>query len=739
MAVHLLGIRHHGPGSARSVRAALDELHPDVVLVEAPADAEHAFEWVGHAGLVPPVALLGHVADEPRRAVFIPFAGFSPEWQAISWARRGSVPVRAIDLPLATVLARRPPSGEPPSSERSPHQQDPVDPLAVLASAAGATDPERWWDDVVEHRGEGLAVFDAVAEAMAAVRAGAEPDRFEAWREAHMRRSIRRVITEFGSRADIAVVCGAWHVPALREGASTVAADATTLRGLPRARVAVGWVPWTHRRLAAQTGYRAGVRSPGWYHHVFQHPGRDGVARFVVDAARVLRADRRSASPDHLVAITRMADALAALRGRSGAGLDEVLDAAESVTGGRSLITDRLVVGDAVGSVPVEAPQTALARDLVTQQRRCRLRPSAQPRTLELDLRSDSGRRRSQLLHRLDALGLRWGTLIEGRRSTGTFRETWRLEWEPELSVRLVELAGYGSSVEAAAAARLVERVESAERLVDLASALERALHADLAEAVEPIVAELARRGAADPDVGQLIDAVGPLASALRYGDARATDATALRRVFDGLVARSLTGVGPACASLDDDAAAVMVERLTALQAALALVEHPARRREFPALLARLARGTVHGLVQGRSARLLHDGGSWSSDELGRRLRRALTPGTPAASGARFVEGLLAGSGTLLVHDAALRTTLDRWLSALAPDAFVETLPLLRRTFGGFEPTERRHLGTLLVGAAPPAPVDLGPGFDPARGDAALRTVRALLGLPVTVEEPSHD
>ncbi|MFD0430162.1 DUF5682 family protein [Streptomyces zhihengii] len=28
-----------------------------------------------------------------------------------------------------------------------------IDPIGVLADAAGYDDPERWWEDVVEHRG----------------------------------------------------------------------------------------------------------------------------------------------------------------------------------------------------------------------------------------------------------------------------------------------------------------------------------------------------------------------------------------------------------------------------------------------------------------------------------------------------------------------------------------------------------------------------------------------------------
>ena len=36
----IFGIRHHGPGSARSVLKALKELQPDLILVEGPPDAQ---------------------------------------------------------------------------------------------------------------------------------------------------------------------------------------------------------------------------------------------------------------------------------------------------------------------------------------------------------------------------------------------------------------------------------------------------------------------------------------------------------------------------------------------------------------------------------------------------------------------------------------------------------------------------------------------------------------------------
>jgi hypothetical protein len=727
--VELLGIRHHGPGSARSVVRALDALQPTVVLVELPSDCEPALQWIAHQHLCPPVALLGYVLDQPQQAAFLPFASFSPEWQAFQWAHRAGVPLRAIDLPLAQSLA----DGGPEQLDLVLQQPAVADPLAALAEAAGDPDPERWWDDVIEHRGDGAPAFAAVAEAMRAARgtrAAATAD--EARREAHMRRGLRAAIAEGHPR--IAVVCGAWHVPALEQPLPPAAADNALLKGRPKVKVGISWVPWTHRRLAATSGYRAGVASPGWYAHVFAHPGPEGVSRWFVHAAHLLRAQGMSASPDHLIAATRASMALAALRERPRPGLAEVLDAADTVMAGSTglaLIQRELVVGNAIGTVPDDAPQVPLARDLAAQQRKARLKPNADAVMVEVDVRTTSGRTKSVLLHRLRALGVPWGRAQEGRGSSGTFRETWQLCWEPELTIRLIELSAHGTTVQAAATHRLLERAGAASAMADLVEVLDLALMADLPDVVGPVVRKVEAVAAHDLDVVQLIDTLGPLARALRYGDVRGTDAGSLRAVFDGLVVRVVAGTVIACRSLDGPAAASMVERLAGVQAALALVDHPARRADWPAVLALVSeRSDVHGLVQGRATRLLHDGGVWNRARVGARLSRSLSVGTPPAVGAAFVEGFVAGSGTVLVHDRELLDVVDAWVASLPPEAFVATSPLLRRTFGAFEQAERRQLGLLLADRPVPSSIGFGDDVDQRRADLALVTVRQLLGVP---------
>ena len=128
--VLLLGVRHHGPGSARSVVAELDRVKPAVVLIEGPADADPLLALAAAPGMSPPVALLGYAPDEPRVSAFWPFAEFSPEWQALLWAARAAVPVRFCDLPAGAVI------------------KDPVADAAVWTEYLEAVVRERpGWDD----------------------------------------------------------------------------------------------------------------------------------------------------------------------------------------------------------------------------------------------------------------------------------------------------------------------------------------------------------------------------------------------------------------------------------------------------------------------------------------------------------------------------------------------------------------------------------------------------------------
>lgn len=696
--VSLFGIRHHGPGSARRLVEALDALRPATVLIEGPADASHLLPMLADPAMATPVALLTYAEDDPARASFFPFADYSPEYQAARWAVAHGAALRFIDLPASDRL------GED-EAERD-IDEDPIarDPIGVLATAAGYDDGESWWADVIEENPASTSVFAAVAEAMTALRAEAGPlSAREAAREAHMRIEIARASKE--SEGPVAVVCGAWHVPALA-ASTTLAADRALLKGRPKAKIKATWAPWTAPRLARASGYGAGVVAPGWCAHLWDtrhHP--DGEAVWLARIARVMRERGHAVSTASVIEAQRLGHALAALRGRPHPGFEELREAAIACLchGERARWDDiaaELLVGSAVGVIPADTPLAPLLEDLQRQQKATRLKPEALERNLTLDLRSESGLARSTLLHRLNALDVPWGELSDAGRSRGTFRENWIVFWEPEYAVRLVENLVHGSTIADAAAGRLGEAMAAEPDLGELAGLVRSAMIADLPRATETGIALLERRAALTSDGLTLLTALPPMADILRYGEARSGTTRHLGDLMPRIVVQAALTFPYAARQLDAEAAGDLRAAILAADGAIQLAQlgsdivttwHEALGKLFKD-------DPVTRLVAGTAARLLYEAEKLAAQDAATLLARMLSPGTPIAEAAGFFEGFLEGAGERLIHDRPLREAVDGWLSTLDEDNFVASLPLFRRVFSALDRSERRRLMDAALG-----------------------------------------
>lgn len=767
-ALHLFGIRHHGPGCARSLVRAFEALRPDCVLVEGPPESQALLGAVLHDGMQPPVALLSYCPDEPRLAVYHPFAVFSPEWQALRWAAAAAVPVRFIDLPMVNALAiekarrdaNQPAADEDPQGDEGPRPEAPneqapddathtaqapdrADPLDWLARAAGYADGETWWNHMVEERGDGEQLFAAIAEAMTAVRSEAGDSRLppdeakrEALREAHMRQCVRAAQKEGFAR--IAVVCGAWHLSALQADV-TIRADQSLLKGLPKVKVESTWVPWTHRHLTRANGYGAGIASPGWYEHLWlSEPGtRPRAVGWLARVARLMRERELDCSSAHLIEAARLADALAALRDRPAPGLTELHEATRTVlTLGDDavlhFIDDALVVGDRLGAVPADVPTVPLQRDVEQAQKTLRLKPEAPQRTLDLDLRNANDLARSHLLHRLNLIDVPWGTLAKiGRSARGTFHEVWTLQWQPEFALRLIEASRWGQTLAQAATTRAIERCACSESLAELSALVDTVLLADLGPAVVAATHALEDRAALTGDTQQLLAALPPLANVFRYGNVRQTDAAMVARVLDGLIVRAAIALPLACTSLDDGAADTFRSHLLGAHAAIGLRESEALTTDWHRALEQVATlASAHELLQGLATRLLLDVGAWVVERVAQALSLHLSSGAEPAKAAAWLDGFLNRNAVVLLHDDAVWRLVDDWLRGLGEDHFIRVLPLVRRTFSAFASGERRDLGVRagrgVVLSEPLLAVD----WDESRAVLPLPLLRTLMGLP---------
>jgi hypothetical protein len=766
--LHLFGIRHHGPGSAALLRRALCAVDPECVLIEGPPEADSLIPFAAAPGMRPPLALLVHGVEDANAAAFHPFAEFSPEWQAIHWALHRHRPVRFIDWPAGVSLALAKQEKEAAETvERNPTQPETSpperysDPLALLAEAAGHEDGEAFWNSLIEQSGGAVgqhapAVFSAIEQAMTSLReheyesaliAPAEKLRHER-REAFMRGNIRHALKE--TTGPVAVVCGAWHLSALRSPGKS-ADDKALVKDLPKMKVEATWVPWTDSRLSYRSGYGAGVVSPGWYRHLWSlynaaNPDGQGAtpehfaAHFASvwqsKTAALLRGEGYAAPTANAIEAARLALGLAALRGASVPGLAEMREAAlATLCHGEpiplAVIERKLYIGERVGEIDESVPQMPLARDLALWQKRTRLKPEDIDTEIRLDLRSEAGLIKSSLLHRLQLIAVPWGELVEAEAGRGTFREVWKLRWEPELSVALAEALIHGVTIEQAAGNATLERAKTTASVTELASLIRAALVADLPDAATACIALLQAAAIHASDITDLMQAVAPLVKVLRYGAARKLPEEALRSLIEALSVEVNAQVRIGSHGLDEEAAKARVIAMRAFDEALGLFSDPALSTSWRHQLGQMVEDDqVVPAVSGLSLRRLHDLAEWTPAHVATAFSLHTSGREPQIAGA-FLESFLSGGSEIILQDQPLLNLVDEWLCELAEEDFVAALPLLRRSFAGFDAVSRRRMieriaqGRRQENAQPSAPEsDDNPAFA-----AALPLLYTILGI----------
>jgi hypothetical protein len=739
MAVHILGIRHHGPGSARNVASYLKKLQPDIILIEGPPEAEAQLQWIIHKDMKPPVALLAYNSENPKQAVFYPFAEFSAEWQALYYGVYNNIPTRFFDLPLSHSLALDKPKEINDNLQSEENSETPItlpvniDPFSYFAEIDGYNDGELWWEMHFESKSKDGEIFEAVKEAVTALRESLpeKDDTHEKLREAFMRKGIRTAEKE--KYNNIAVICGAWHVPALIN-MPPLKDDTELIKGLPKVKIETTWIPWTFNRLTYRSGYGAGVRSPGWYDHLWRFSNDDGT-RWMSKVAKLLRKKNMDISVAHVIEAVRLANALAAIRNYSRAGLDEFNEATISVLGFGDhillqLIHEELIISDKMGSVPDSVPKVPLLTDIEQYQKKYRLQPSESIKEVKLDLREPNDLAKSTFLHRISLLGVNWGHLTSSR-SKGTFKEIWQLMWDPEHAIDLIEKGVWGNTLEEAATnylSHLASHVNSASELVDL---LEKSVPADLPGSVESMVKKLDTLTAATSDITELMKSVPGLANVVKYGNVRNTDLTTLKSMLDSMVARICIGIHLACINIDNEAAQVILEMVTKTDYAISIVNDEEQLKLWQEALIKIQGShQSNPLIAGYTTRLLTDRKVIEYADAEKQLGYYMSINNAPEEAAYWFEGFLKSSGTILLLDDSLWNLMNNWVSSITEENFTELLPILRRTFAEFSQAERRKLGEKAKGMVHgTASVSMdNENFDYERAAKIIPVVEMLLG-----------
>ena len=712
---NFFGIRHLSPAGAYYLRGFLDERKPRLVLVEGPSDFGDMLSDIVRGETKPPIAVLAYTKEAPVRTVLYPFAEYSPEYQAIQWCHKHQVECRFMDLPSETFLAI-PESG----MQETEGEEGRMNVYEQLDRKSGGDGHDTFWERVMEQAGSMEAYHLGANSFGANIRSfteGTENDWAEtALREAYMRRQIRKAVDSGVEPQDIVVVTGSYHVEGLKNWRD---AD-EDLADMPKVGANHTLMPYSYYRLSTRAGYGAGNKAPAYYALLWEGLNRGepmyAVYSYLIRLAEYQRGKGNPVSSASVIEAVRLAMSLAQLRGGTIASLRDLRDAAETCLGEGSvsniiLATADTEIGTAIGALPDGVSRTSIQEDFYRQLKDLKLEKyrDITAQDLMLDLRENRrvsseksafiDLHRSFFLHRLRVIQVGFAQQQAVSQDNATWSEHWVVRWTPEAEIELVESALRGDTIDGAASFVMKERVESADKMGDIALVIEDACCCGMEKAVSYATAALQRMAVDAASVEDLAKTAHRLSIVVQYGNIRRIDAKPLEPILRQLFYRACLILESACVC-DDAASQVITAAMEQLNSA-ELAHDFLDSAEWIKVLDNISeRDDLNTKLSGFAAAILLERGSMDTQQLRTEVSRRLSKGIPADLGAGWFEGLAMKNRYALIARLSLWESLNDYLVTLDDEEFKRALVFLRRAFADFSAAEKdqiaENLGEIL-------------------------------------------
>lgn len=734
--VHIFGVRHLSPGGAQHLLRYLDERKPTAVLIEGPSDASGEIRHLTHTVTTPPVAILAFTEQLPVRTVLWPFAVYSPEYQAMLWAKANGAEAVFIDLPSSVTLGlqdalRR---GREAVLEPDPGVIPAEGPVTAelkgeeslysrIAKAAGEFDYDMYWERNFEHNSHPGAYRAAIHALTSEMRELAEekerteqPSEFayNALRESYMRRQIVQMISAGHEPDKIVVICGAYHASAFADLSDTMSDD--ELAALPSRSTKLTLMPYSYYKLSSMSGYGAGNGAPHYFQMMWESMSAGSAADlphlYLSSVARDLRLQGTHRSTAEVIEAVRLAQSLASLHG-GGPTLRDLHDAAQTLLGHGelSVIAEALAradVGTAIGNLAEGVSQTPIQDDLNRLLKRYKLEKykTTIANDLALDLRENRrvsseeaaylDLNRSILFHRLTLLGIAFAKIQRSSQESATWGEHWVIQWSPEVEIQVVESTLLGETVEVAAAYVLRERLQECRIISEASALIVIACQCGMTAQMQEGTRILQNLAADSRDVAGIAAAARELSSIIRFGDIRKVETAPLVPLLEELFRRGCLFLLDAC-GCNDEAAGHMITAINELNGIS--LEHSEILDEalwLQELLQLSERDDRNPRLSGFACAILMERGAIAAEDVAAEVSRRLSPGIPADLGAGWFEGMSMRNRYGLLSRLSLWEQLNDYINALEDDEFKRALVFLRRAFSSFSPREKTMISELL-------------------------------------------
>ena len=693
------GIRHFSPAGAYFVRKFLNENRPDVVLIEGPADFDFLMDDIVSKNLLPPFAIMAYTKEVPIETVLYPFAVYSPEYQAILWARENNKECHFFDLESNIMLGLESKNEDEIISDAPDKIYDKEKTLDF--------DMESFWERVLEQSEDMNAYKSGSALFGESLRNEDEVSLRDIIRESFMKRKIKEIIDSGIDSEKIVAITGAFHTSAIQslDGAMTD----KEYDSLKKKDSNITLMPYSYYRLSKRTGYGAGNTAPAYYELLWQGFIKNDKTyherKYLSLLAKYMREHGGIVSSAQVIEATMLSRSIANLRGGSIPTLVDLKDAGITCMGGGSFGEMAMGfaqsdIGTKIGVVPQESMKTSIQSDFLSRLKALKLEKYKElvATPLQLDLRENLRVKskesafldlnRSFFLYRLVTLGIDFAKIERNRQDNATWAENWILQWTPEAEIQIVESVLKGDTIDEAVAFVLGERLNNAISISEIADIIEAAFNCGIPKIVEGAGRKLDEMASGAVSIHEIAVTTSKLSDMILFGDIRKLDRKPLEPIVKRLCIRAALILAGESAC-DDMAAVILVEDIQSIHNVFVLHDFLDKDLWFDKLMEVSNRDDLNTKISGLATAILLDTGKTDENTLRIEVARRLSAGMPAELGANWFAGLSIRNHYALIGRLTLWESLSEYMGSLDEEEFRRSLVFLRRAFVDYSSKEK--------------------------------------------------
>ncbi len=688
------------------------------MLIEGPSDFTPLIKEFENTDVHPPIAILAYTTVEPIKSVILPFAEYSPEYQAIKWCNDNDIECRFIDLPSNVNLAFDNNEKENFEDEYDDSPQEKDDSSVMndiyyrLDKLAGFGGHENFWEGAIEHAENNY--FDSVNEYGYQLRKitleNEEDSPKNKMRESYMKWQIDSAILEGYSPDKIVIIAGAYHIDGLKNTATSMTKE--EFDAIDKVENKFTLMPYSYFRLSSQSGYGAGNKAPLYYHMLWDSINKESIEEVSYHYLSYLATEQRKlgnyASSAQIIDAVQLAMALAQLAKRHYPTLTDLRDAAVTcfAEGNLNYIAKAITlteIGTTIGKLPKGVSKTSIQEDFQNHINKLKLEKyvSVVNQEIRLDLRENihvksehlayMDLERSFFFHRLRVLDVHFVGLMEENQSNATWSERWNIQWTTEVEIELVECSLLGDVLTKSVEVCMAKKLEEDMSIENIILNIKNCFLCGMPKVLGRFVAILQSTAIDSVNIFSIAKCLSNLNTIITFGDIRKIDTNGLHGILEQLYIRAVLIILES-ANCDDSVVTDMINSINAINDVSINFSFINAELWTEALENMSESLDINPFLSGYATSILLEKGIIKHDEIEQIIEYRLSPGMDLSLSANWFEGLCMKNKYSLILNLKIWEKIDTYINSLNEEDFKRVFVFLRRAFTHFSASEKNSV-----------------------------------------------